>query len=68
MTITPLGMPPLRRIEASAVPAPADGAGLIDRYGRVVRDLRVSVTDRCNLRCTYCMPADGLTGSAPTPC
>ncbi|MFZ2239732.1 MAG: GTP 3',8-cyclase MoaA [Gordonia amarae] len=60
MTITPLGMPPLRRIEASAVPAPADGAGLIDRYGRVVRDLRVSVTDRCNLRCTYCMPADGL--------
>lgn len=34
--------------------------GLIDRYGRVARDLRVSLTDRCNLRCTYCMPADGL--------
>ena len=31
---------------------------LIDGYGRVHRDLRVSVTDRCNLRCTYCMPAD----------
>lgn len=40
-----------------------DGAGvepLIDGYGRVARDLRVSVTDRCDLRCTYCMPEDGL--------
>ena len=33
---------------------------LVDRYGRRVRDLRISVTDRCNLRCTYCMPAEGL--------
>ena len=33
---------------------------LIDRYGRTVRDLRLSITDRCNLRCTYCMPAHGL--------
>ena len=33
---------------------------MIDTFGRVARDLRVSVTDRCNLRCTYCMPADGL--------
>ncbi len=33
---------------------------LLDRYGRVARDLRVSLTDRCNLRCTYCMPAEGL--------
>ena len=31
-----------------------------DQFGRVARDLRVSVTDRCNLRCTYCMPAEGL--------
>jgi len=31
---------------------------LIDTFGRVHRDMRVSVTDRCNLRCTYCMPAD----------
>lgn len=31
---------------------------LIDTYGRVHRDLRVSLTDRCNLRCTYCMPAE----------
>jgi GTP 3',8-cyclase len=29
---------------------------LVDRYGRVATDLRVSLTDRCNLRCTYCMP------------
>lgn len=33
---------------------------LLDRFGRVARDLRVSLTDRCNLRCTYCMPAEGL--------
>ena len=31
---------------------------LIDTYGRIHRDLRVSLTDRCNLRCTYCMPAE----------
>ena len=34
--------------------------GLRDAHGRVARDLRVSLTDRCNLRCTYCMPAAGL--------
>ncbi len=33
---------------------------LIDRFGRVHDDLRISVTDRCNLRCTYCMPADPI--------
>ncbi|MYW00071.1 GTP 3',8-cyclase MoaA [Streptomyces sp. SID3343] len=33
---------------------------LTDRFGRVHTDLRVSLTDRCNLRCTYCMPAEGL--------
>ena len=33
---------------------------LVDRYGRVHRDLRISVTDRCSLRCTYCMPEDGV--------
>ncbi|PZF96983.1 GTP 3',8-cyclase MoaA [Micromonospora deserti] len=38
---------------------PSDGV-LVDRYGRVARDLRVSLTDKCNLRCTYCMPAEGL--------
>ncbi|WP_426571650.1 GTP 3',8-cyclase MoaA [Aquihabitans sp. McL0605] len=33
---------------------------LADRFGRVHRDLRISVTDRCNFRCTYCMPAEGM--------
>jgi len=33
---------------------------LIDPFGRRVTDLRVSITDRCNLRCTYCMPAEGM--------
>ncbi|MET7288080.1 GTP 3',8-cyclase MoaA [Streptomyces sp. NPDC005573] len=32
----------------------------MDRFGRVHTDLRLSLTDRCNLRCTYCMPAEGL--------
>ena len=34
---------------------------LIDSFGRRVRDLRISITDRCNFRCTYCMPAEGMT-------
>jgi cyclic pyranopterin phosphate synthase len=40
----------------------ADGAqDLVDPFGRTVRDLRISVTDRCNFRCQYCMPAEGMT-------
>jgi cyclic pyranopterin phosphate synthase len=39
---------------------------LADSYGRVATDLRVSLTDRCNLRCTYCMPPEGLDW-LPTP-
>lgn len=38
---------------------PARGP-LVDTFGRVAEDLRISVTDRCNFRCTYCMPAEGL--------
>ena len=55
--------------EPPSPPAPAaDGVPqqLVDRYGRTVRDLRLSITDRCNLRCTYCMPAQGLQW-LPTP-
>ena len=51
------------------VPTTAGGAvpaELTDRFGRGVRDLRLSVTDRCNLRCTYCMPEAG-PGWLPTP-
>ncbi len=41
--------------------APAPEAGpLLDTFDRVASDLRISVTDRCNFRCTYCMPAEGL--------
>ncbi|MGH2597299.1 MAG: GTP 3',8-cyclase MoaA [Actinomycetota bacterium] len=40
-------------------PPSAEGP-LADTFGRVANDLRVSVTDRCNFRCTYCMPAEGL--------
>ncbi|HLH67040.1 MAG TPA: GTP 3',8-cyclase MoaA [Solirubrobacteraceae bacterium] len=36
------------------------GEPLLDGHGRVIGDLRVSVTDRCNFRCQYCMPAEGL--------
>ena len=48
---------------AAAVPripadAPAPNGLLSDRLGRPLRDLRISVTDRCNFRCTYCMPKD----------
>ena len=49
------------------LPAPLPGAQLrddgplLDRFGRAHTYLRVSVTDRCNFRCTYCLPEDGLT-------
>jgi cyclic pyranopterin phosphate synthase len=56
MTLTALGLPSVQRRTDEA---PADGP-LVDGYGRVATDLRVSLTDRCNLRCTYCMPAGGL--------
>lgn len=38
----------------------ASGEQLVDSFGRVHRDLRISITDRCNFRCTYCMPEEGL--------
>jgi GTP 3',8-cyclase len=45
---------------AEALTMPLDGP-LVDAFGRVADDLRISVTDRCNFRCTYCMPMEGLT-------
>ena len=33
---------------------------MIDGFGRDINYLRISVTDKCNLRCRYCMPADGV--------
>ena len=43
----------------ASLAAPTTGP-LVDAFGRVADDLRISVTDRCNFRCTYCMPAEGL--------
>src|SRR3954471_17955843 len=40
---------------------PDAGKPLHDGHGRRITDLRVSVTDRCNFRCQYCMPAEGMT-------
>ena len=61
-----LGMPQPREEAAPVLPGvparrPADApGGLVDRYGRRATDMRLSLTDKCNLRCTYCMPAEGL--------
>ncbi len=53
-----LGLPAVRSA-AATVPRPSVSA-LADQFGRVATDLRVSLTDRCNLRCSYCMPEVGL--------
>lgn len=62
MTSLGLGMPTIRRDPARmpSVDGRPDVAGLVDRFGRVARDLRVSITEKCSLRCTYCMPEAGL--------
>src|SRR2546429_9651705 len=39
---------------------PAGPVPLVDPFDRRVKDLRISITDRCNFRCTYCMPAEGM--------
>jgi cyclic pyranopterin phosphate synthase len=49
----------VRRAATRDPARPADPR-LIDSFGRVATDLRISLTDRCNLRCSYCMPAEGL--------
>jgi len=45
---------------AARSPAISDGRQLVDRFGRVHNNLRISVTDRCNIRCFYCMPAENV--------
>lgn len=60
MTLTALGVPAVpSRAGRRTARAPTVGP-LIDTYGRAATDLRISLTDRCNLRCNYCMPAEGL--------
>ena len=60
-----IGAPVLGR-ETLSRPAPSPlpdlgGDRLIDSFGRHIEDLRISITDRCNFRCTYCMPEEGMT-------
>src|SRR5699024_1446063 len=59
-------MPAPRRTDATATELPdtsqrPDTPARADRFGREAADLRLSLPDFCNLRCTYCMPASGLT-------
>jgi cyclic pyranopterin phosphate synthase len=54
-----LGMPRVRGAAPSVAGRP-DVEGLVDRFGRVAHDLRISITEKCSLRCTYCMPEEGL--------
>ncbi|BDZ55178.1 GTP 3',8-cyclase MoaA [Agromyces marinus] len=62
MAAIALGVPTIRRADAGApdLRGRPDVPGLVDRFGRVAHDLRVSITSACSLRCTYCMPAEGL--------
>ncbi len=46
--------------EAGVTPVPEAGFSLVDRTRRRVRYLRISLTDRCTMRCTYCMPSEGI--------
>src|SRR3954453_15340617 len=59
VTAGALGIPAVRRPSPSGEGRP-DASELVDRFGRVARDLRISLTEKCSLRCTYCMPAEGL--------
>jgi cyclic pyranopterin phosphate synthase len=47
-------------VRQTTPPSGAGQGGLADRHGRIARSLRLSVTDRCNLRCLYCMPEEGI--------
>jgi cyclic pyranopterin phosphate synthase len=49
----------LRDIGDAAAEIPMSGP-LVDSYGRRIKNLRISITDKCNFRCVYCMPAEGL--------
>ena len=59
VTAYELGIPAVRASARRDPARPADPR-LVDSFGRVATDLRISLTDRCNLRCSYCMPAEGL--------
>ncbi|MFD4366417.1 GTP 3',8-cyclase MoaA [Rhodococcus sp. NPDC058521] len=63
MTVVSMGIPavrPLASPHVESVEGRPDVPELVDSFGRVARDLRVSITEKCSLRCTYCMPEGGL--------
>ncbi|MBF6222493.1 GTP 3',8-cyclase MoaA [Nocardia abscessus] len=59
MSPVELGIPATRAGHPSIDGRP-ETPNLVDRFGRIARDLRVSITEKCSLRCTYCMPEEGL--------
>jgi len=59
MPAVPVTIAPARPRAPVASSLGAPGSPLVDTHGRVHRDLRISLTDRCSLRCTYCMPEQG---------
>ena len=58
MKVIPIQQAATAIVTPDTAPIPAPGEPLFDRRGRSVRDLRISVTDRCNFRCVYCMPRE----------
>ncbi|RJO75057.1 GTP 3',8-cyclase MoaA [Nocardia panacis] len=64
MTLVEIGIPAVRSGRPSLDGRP-DTPLLLDRFGRIARDLRVSITEKCSLRCTYCMPEQGLPEIPP---
>ncbi|QIS14837.1 GTP 3',8-cyclase MoaA [Nocardia arthritidis] len=59
VTLVDIGIPAVRS-GRPALDGRPDTPVLLDRFGRIARDLRVSITEKCSLRCTYCMPEEGL--------
>lgn len=55
-----VGIPTVRGGARPSLEGRPDVPYLLDRFGRVAKDLRVSITEKCSLRCTYCMPEEGL--------
>src|SRR5215210_739599 len=56
--LVPLDLEPPRALEPVRVGRVV--GELVDAFGRRIEDLRISVTDRCNFRCVYCMPEEGM--------
>jgi cyclic pyranopterin phosphate synthase len=59
VSVVVMGIPAVRRGQPPQAGRP-DTPYLLDKFGRIARDLRVSITEKCSLRCTYCMPEEGL--------